>query len=89
MLFTPAYFNTGRDSKETTIVTSLGKYVVTWSMGKVLLDKGNPYLVKRYTQNVIADNFKFGSNNEVIMALQDDVSMVSRRSLANPKNVFK
>ena len=89
LLFTPAYFNTGRDSKETTIVTSLGKYVVTWSMGKVLLDKENPYLVKRYTQNVIADNFKFGSNNEVIMALQDDVSMVSRRSLANPKNVFK
>ncbi|CAX40964.1 vacuolar import and degradation protein, putative [Candida dubliniensis CD36] len=88
LAFTPAYFNTGRDSKETTIVTSLGKYIVTWSMGKVLLDKPNPYLVKRYTQNVIADNFKFGSNNEVIMALQDDVSMVSRRSLANPKNVF-
>ncbi|RCK57521.1 Vacuolar import and degradation protein 27 [Candida viswanathii] len=88
LTFTPAYFNTGLDSKETTIVTSSGKYVISWSMGKVLLNKPDPYVVKRYTQNVIADNFKFGSNNDVIMALQDDVSMVNRRSLANPKNVF-
>lgn len=88
MTFTPAYFNTGLDSKETTIVTSCGKYVISWSIGKVLLNKPDPYVVKRYTQNVIADNFKFGSNNEVIMALQDDVSMVNRRSLANPKIVF-
>ncbi|EMG45806.1 hypothetical protein G210_3987, partial [Candida maltosa Xu316] len=88
LTFTPAYFNTGVDSKETTIVTSSGKYVISWSMGKVLLNKPDPYVVKRYSQNVIADNFKFGSNNEVIMALQDNVSMVNRRSLANPKNVF-
>ncbi|EDK46484.1 conserved hypothetical protein [Lodderomyces elongisporus NRRL YB-4239] len=86
--FSPAYFNTGLDKKETSIVTSTDNYIITWSLSKILKNQKDPYQVKRYNQNVISDNFKFGTNNEVITALQDDVSMTNRRSLANPNKVF-
>lgn len=83
--FTKAYFNTGVNSKETTIVTSTGPYIISWSLKKVLsrstTKDDRPYLIKRYEQNVIADNFKYGSNSDVIIALQDDVSMINKRSL--------
>ncbi|KAI5962748.1 VID27 [Candida theae] len=87
--FTRAYFNTGLDKKETAIVSSTDNYIITWSLSKVLKNDPTPYVVKRYKQNVVADNFKYGSNNQLITALQDDVSMVSRRSLVNPKDVFQ
>lgn len=87
--FSRAYFNTGLDQKETTIISSTDNYIITWSLLKVLKNDPVPYVVKRYKQDVVADNFKYGSNNQLIMALQDDVSMVSRRSLANPKDVFQ
>lgn len=86
--FSRAYFNTGLDKKETAIVSSTDNYIITWSLLKILKNDPVPYVVKRYKQNVVADNFKYGTNNQLITALQDDVSMVSRRSLVNPKDVF-
>lgn len=92
--FTKAYFNTGIDSKETTIVTSTGPYIISWSLKKVLSNNSSkedqPYLIKRYDQNVIADNFKFGSNSDVIIALQDDVSMANKKNFrkANKSSLF-
>ena len=92
--FTKAYFNTGIDSKETTIVTSTGPYIISWSLKKVLSNNSSkedqPYLIKRYDQNVIADNFKFGSNSDVIIALQDDVSMANKKNFrkANKNYLF-
>lgn len=98
-LFTKAYFNTGKDSKETSIVTSCGPYVFIWSLSKVLKTKHDDkvYRVKRYASSVVADNFKFGSNTNVIIALDDDVSMIKKSalvpagkdSLVDPKNVVK
>lgn len=82
--FTAAHFNTGVDTKEQTIVTSSGPYVITWSLKKVLRNDRDPYLIKRYSSTVTADNFKFGSDKNVIIALEDDVGMVNRRTFRKP-----
>lgn len=80
--FTKAHFNTGIGSTESTIVTSTGKYVIAWSLNDIIKKKKQPqnsYTVYRYDDPVVADNFRFNSNNDVITATKDDVSMVSKR----------
>lgn len=89
--FTKAHFNAGLSSTESVIVTSSGPYVITWSMKKILqpkLAKGKApeeaYLIKKYLQDVIADNFKFGSSADVILALLDDVAMAKKSGFRRP-----
>lgn len=89
--FTKAHFNTGLSSTESVIVTSSGPYLITWSMKKVLQPKPakgkgpeEAYLIKKYLQDVIADNFKFGSNADVILALLDDVAMAKKSGFRRP-----
>ena len=82
--FTPAHFNAGADGGETTVVTATGPYVVTWSMKKVLRGTKDPYVLKKYDAEVMADNFKFGSDKNVIVALPNEVSMVAKGSLRAP-----
>jgi hypothetical protein len=92
--FTPAKFNTGtgRDA-ETTIVTSTGPFIVTWSMKKILKgQKGDPlkgpkdvpYNIKRYSEDVKADDFRFGSDKGIIVALPNEVDMVLKKALKKP-----
>ena len=82
--FKPARFNTGIDASETSIVTATGPYIVTWSLRKVLAGRKDSYTIKRYSENVMADNFKFGSDKNVIVALPNEVNMVAKRSLQKP-----
>jgi hypothetical protein len=82
--FTPARFNTGLDSEETSIVTATGPFIITWSLKKVLANKKDPYTIKRYAENVMADNFKFGSDKNVIVALPNEVNMVAKTSFRKP-----
>lgn len=82
--FTPAKFNTGLDRNETSIITSTGPFIVTWSMKKVLSGNKDPYAIKRYAAEVKADNFEFGSDKNVILALPNEVNMVSRRTFKKP-----
>ncbi|ANB15587.1 Vid27p [Sugiyamaella lignohabitans] len=82
--FTKAYFNTGHDAKVQTVVTSSGPYVITWSLKKIWRGDREPYLIKRYESNVTADNFKFGTDKNVIISLEDDVGMVSRSTFRKP-----
>jgi hypothetical protein len=79
--FTPARFNTGIDSDETSIITATGPFIVTWNMKKVLAGRKDPYAIKRYGENVMADNFRFNSDKNVIVALANEVNMVQKRSL--------
>ncbi len=76
--FTTAHFNTGIDSAEKTIVTSSGPFVVTWDFTKVKNGKYDAYHIKRYADEVKADNFKFGTDNNVIVALPHDGRLISR-----------
>jgi VID27 C-terminal WD40-like domain len=82
--FTPARFNTGLDYKETSIITATGPFIVTWNLKKVLAGKKDPYTIKRYSEQVKADDFKFGTDKNVIVALPNEVNMVAKQSFRKP-----
>ncbi|KAK6097628.1 Vacuolar import and degradation protein 27 [Batrachochytrium dendrobatidis] len=89
--FTPARFNTG-DSLEKTIITSTGPYVITWNFRQVKLSRSGKqpeYSIKRYSENVVADNFKYGGDRSIIVALPENVEMVSKRTLQTPTKTLK
>lgn len=82
--FTPARFNTGVDTEETSIITATGPFIVTWDLKKVLAGRKDPYTIKRYAEEVKADNFRFGSDKNVIVALPNEVNMVAKKSFRKP-----
>ncbi|PNS21709.1 hypothetical protein CAC42_1563 [Sphaceloma murrayae] len=82
--FTPARFNTGVDATETTIITATGPFIITWSLKKVLAGRRDPYSIKRYSEEVKADNFRFGSDKNIVVALPNEVGMVAKRALQRP-----
>lgn len=82
--FTTAHFNTGEGLEETSIISATGPFVITWSMKKVLTGSKDPYTIKRYTEEVKADNFRYGSDMNVIVTLPNDVNMVAKKSLRKP-----
>lgn len=81
--FTPAHFNTGMD-QETSIVTSTGNYVVSWSFNAV--KKGNPYayVLKRYQGTVVRDEHTYGSDQSIVVAFENDVQLAHRAQLHKP-----
>lgn len=82
--FSKAYFNTGIGKEEQTIVTSSGPFAVSWSLKKVLKGNKKPYVMKKYDADIIEDNFEFGTDRKVIVALENDVSMSKIRSFKSP-----
>lgn len=86
--FTPAKFSTG-GSEEKTIITSTGPYVITWDLKKVKQGKLGEYQIKKYYDDVVADNFKFGADKAIVVTLPDDVTMVAKKHLlpATPKSL--
>ncbi|KAJ5918053.1 Vacuolar import and degradation protein 27 [Penicillium verhagenii] len=80
LAFTPARFNTGVDKQETSIITATGPFIITWSLKKVTAGRKDPYTIKRYAEDVMADNFRFDSDKNVIVALPNEVNMVAKRS---------
>lgn len=86
--FTTARFNTGVNEAEKTIVTSTGPYVITWNFRRV--KNGHyEYQIKQYADNVVADNFKFGQDRSIIVALPHDVTAVAKRYLSSFSDAFK
>jgi len=79
--FTPARFNMGEGQEENAIVTSTGRYVVAWDFGKVKKNKLDSYVIKKYEDDVVQDNFKFGDDNEIIVALANDVLALNKKHL--------
>ncbi|KAI9136877.1 VID27 cytoplasmic protein-domain-containing protein [Paraphysoderma sedebokerense] len=55
--FTPAIFNSSRDSKETSIVTSTGPYVITWNLTSIEKGRLHDYSIKKYPERVVMDRF--------------------------------
>ncbi|TDZ48216.1 Vacuolar import and degradation protein 27 [Colletotrichum trifolii] len=82
--FTPARFNTGTGAEETSIITATGPYIVEWNLRKVVRGAKAPYLIKRYAEEVKADDFKYGSDKNVIVALPNEVNMVGKQGLKRP-----
>lgn len=80
--FTPAKFST--DEAEDSIITSTGSYVVKWNLNDVLEGKLYSYQLTKCNDLVVADNFEFGENDNVIVAMPDDIRKVSVRNLKKP-----
>ena len=53
-------------------------------MKKLLAGLKDPYSIKRYSEEVKADNFRFGSDKNIVVALPNEVDMVARRALQRP-----
>ncbi len=81
--FTPARFSTG-SSEERAIITSSGPYVITWNLRRVKQGKLYDYQIKRYEDNVVADNFRYGQDRNIVVTLPDHVTMISKKSLSAP-----
>jgi len=79
--FSKAYFNSGRDIKESTIVTSAGPYVLSWKLSNILKGRKEPTVIKSFSYNnsVLEDNFVYGSNDKVIVALDRGVTLATPR----------
>jgi hypothetical protein len=84
LAFTTARFNTGEGVEETSIISATGPFIVTWNLKKVLNGRKDPYSIKRYAEEVKADNFKYGSDKNVIVALPNEVNMVAKQSFKRP-----
>lgn len=82
--FTPARFNVGQSLEETSIITATGPYIIDWNLKKVLRGAKAPYTIKRYSDEVKADDFKFGTDQNVIVALPNEVNMVAKKQLKRP-----
>jgi hypothetical protein len=80
--FTPARFNTGVNETEKTIVTSTGKYVITWNFRRLKQGRTDDYNIKQYDSRVVADNFKYGADKNIIVALEHNVIMANKKDLA-------
>ena len=84
--FTPARFNTG-DKEEKSIVTSTGPYVITWNFRRVKQGYTKDYQIKKYSEVVMADQFLYGRDKAIVVALPNDVTMTTK--LESPMKTFK
>ncbi|KAF8076465.1 VID27 cytoplasmic protein-domain-containing protein [Lyophyllum atratum] len=82
--FTPAKFNQGQGQEENAIVTSSGPFVIAWDFKKVKRGHLDQYEIKKYEDHVVQDNFKFGDDKEIIVALQNNVLAVNKKNLKKP-----
>ncbi|KAI9284279.1 cytoplasm protein [Umbelopsis sp. AD052] len=85
--FTAARFNSG-PNEETTIVASTGPYVVSWTLKKIRLGKIYDYTIKKYDDVVVSDNFVYGNDNNIVVALPNDVTTLSKKQLGTPRNIL-
>ncbi|KLO08280.1 VID27-domain-containing protein [Schizopora paradoxa] len=79
--FTPARFNIGEGQEENAIVTSTGRYVIAWDFSKVKKNKLDGYVIKKYEDDVVQDNFRFGDDKEIVVALANDVLAINKKQL--------
>ncbi|CAN8072348.1 unnamed protein product [Agarophyton chilense] len=75
--FTTAHFNTG-SSLERSIVTSTGPFVVVWNFRAVKMGRLDSYKIRRYQDNIIADDFAYDNDGRIVVTLPNDVSVARR-----------
>lgn len=75
--FTTAHFNAG-SSLERSIVTSTGPFLVVWNFRSIKLGRLESYKIRRYQDNVVADDFAFDNDGRIVVTLPNDVSVATR-----------
>jgi hypothetical protein len=77
--FTQAHFNRGdANTHEKYIVSSVGKFVVIWSIKQVLKKKKFAYKIKCMSSEVVADNFRFNAENNIVVVEPNALFVASR-----------
>jgi len=51
---------------ERTIVTSTGPFIVAWNFRQVKSGNISNYTLRRFSEDVVADNFKFGGDRDIV-----------------------
>ncbi|BGP22446.1 vacuolar import and degradation protein [Rhodotorula toruloides] len=83
--FTPAKFNASLSGDpERTIVTSTGPFIVAWNFRQVKSGNTSNYTLRRFSEDVVADNFKFGGDREIIVTLPENVFVEEKKKLKAP-----
>ena len=62
----------------------MGPYVITWDFKRLLDNHPEPYRIRKYTDDVVSDNFRYGQDRNIVVALPQDVTVVSKRQLSRP-----
>jgi len=79
---TPARFNSTEEGQdENLIVTGNGKFVVAWDFNKVKRGRLDEYKIKYYPTRVVQDDFKFGTDKDIIVVTEDNVLSTNKQSL--------
>lgn len=55
---------------EKTIVTSTGPFVIAFNFRAVKAGRLREYKIKRYDDTIVADNFRFGDDREIVRVLK-------------------
>jgi len=58
--------------------------VIAWDFKKVKKGQFDKYEIKKYDDNVVQDNFKFGDDKEIIVALENNVLAINKKNLKRP-----
>ncbi|PWN41709.1 VID27-domain-containing protein [Ceraceosorus guamensis] len=82
--FTPAKFDTPIDGGETSIVSATGAYVVSWPLERVKRGKVDGYTLRKLADQVVEDSFAFGSSDNIIVAMPQDVQRQTKGELRKP-----
>jgi hypothetical protein len=72
-------FNQGEGQEENAIVTSSGQYVIAWDFAKVKKGRLDHYEIKKYEDQVVQDNFKFGDDKEIVRLFPTVLFWIGRR----------
>lgn len=75
--FTRARFNTG-EGKESWIVTSTGRFIITWNFRKVKKNKRFAYKIKKCQQEVVQDNFMFNDDSSILVLEKNNLYKENR-----------
>lgn len=82
--FTQARFDTPSGGGETSIVTATGPYIVSWPLDRVKRGRVDGYTIRKLSDTVVEDNFAFGSSNNIIVAMPEDLQMHTKATLRKP-----
>lgn len=82
--FTQARFDAPPGGGETSIVTATGPYIVSWPLDRVKRGRVDGYTIRKLSDTVVEDNFAFGSSNNIIVAMPEDLQMHTKATLRKP-----
>lgn len=56
-------------------MTSTGRYVIAWDFAKVKKGRLDSYVIKKYEDDVVQDNFRFGDDKEIVSSLSSSMAL--------------